>query len=146
MFVFLLVLLFLSSSLTDLKKNAHFTNISHNFFRISWNAPEKDNCLNIIWSRFSATCQNTEKTEAPFQCIICSYFPILFTNTKESNEFYDICRVSRYLMSYLGSFCLFTSDMYTRQRQQQKQHTLHYYSITAIYQIYVPNDCRTWWP
>ncbi|XP_058615802.1 receptor-type tyrosine-protein phosphatase C isoform X6 [Onychostoma macrolepis] len=47
----------------DLKKNASFTDKSHNSIHMSWKAPEEDNCSNIIWSSYSATCQTSEKRE-----------------------------------------------------------------------------------
>ncbi|XP_073699997.1 receptor-type tyrosine-protein phosphatase C isoform X2 [Garra rufa] len=47
----------------NLEKNARFIDISNNSFHISWNAPENDNCSNIIWTSYSFTCQTSEKRE-----------------------------------------------------------------------------------
>ncbi|XP_052395198.1 receptor-type tyrosine-protein phosphatase C isoform X6 [Carassius gibelio] len=47
----------------DLKKNARIIDVAYNSFIISWNAPEKDNCSNIIWSNYLVACETNEKVE-----------------------------------------------------------------------------------
>uniref|UniRef100_A0A8C2A968 protein-tyrosine-phosphatase n=1 Tax=Cyprinus carpio TaxID=7962 RepID=A0A8C2A968_CYPCA len=43
-----------------LEKNASFMGINDRSVIISWNAPEKDNCSNIVWNNYLVTCTNKE--------------------------------------------------------------------------------------
>ncbi|XP_059399381.1 receptor-type tyrosine-protein phosphatase C [Carassius carassius] len=52
----------------DLGKNANFTSILDRSINISWNAPEDDNCSNIIWNHYLVTCKPKDERSTQGTC------------------------------------------------------------------------------